>query len=258
MAPKRTRPATTEQEVFARVLAAWAGDGESRPAARGALSAYLDKYNVQQSDALRGLLRRTPLPFNLSQMDIWIVGAPVDRGTTALFPVATAALRPDGDGIIATIRVALLQESRRFGATVTGWRFESAERPEPETDGPPVAREKAESGGAGQLKAPPHRYPHAQAVSGWHTSAACLLHPHPPGDDVADCRPFGIARDDQPALNETRPAFPLRGRTLPGLVAAALTTLYGPDRTRQMLGTDQNLVQAPEHIRDDFADILGE
>lgn len=248
---RKDKAVATEQELFARVISVWARDAMFPPARLGALASYVDSFPTIEPDALLGQMRRAPLPYDMSRGNsVWVVGAPIAKGAVHLLPIATVALSAEDDRIVGTIRIALLQESTRFGATVTGWRFESAERPSPSTAA------KATGTDAGQP--PPHRYPHAQPVSGWHTSTSCLLHPHSAGDDDDGCRPHGVERANQFVLNETRPAFPLRGRTLPGLAAAALTTLYGPDRTRTMLDTDANLAQVADGARVDFIDILGE
>lgn len=240
MGSGRRRAAGTERDLFARVIAAWARDAQDRPRKRGGLHSLLDAFETQTPEAILGQIRHGPQEMNLAtDQRTWILGAPVETGALPMFPIAAVSLREYDDRLAGQIKVALLQESRPGVPTVTGWRFESAEQVR--LDG----------------KMPPHVYPHAQPISGWHTDAGCLLHPHASGEDVSACPPYGVPRADQPALNESRPAFPLRGETLPGLAAAALATLYGAGRAREILDTDQSLQQCAQTIRADFDAVLG-
>src|SRR5262249_17803014 len=156
---------------------------------------------------------------DMADHDAWIVGPAIDVQHPAI-PVATVAIAEAPASIQATIRVALLFEHDDV-VDADGYRFETAESP-----------------------GKPHDYPHAQAINGWHPRKPCLMHAHGRDEAVDDCvrlhaMDFGVrgVTDDSeivmPMANEQRPAFPLAlGRTLPGLAAAMLVSLYGAAAAR--------------------------
>lgn len=175
---------------------------------------------------------------DLPKEGVWQRGPVIDKGSPVLFPVATASVWEDGDVLNACLRVVLIAADGN-PVNVWGWRFDSAEQ---STDGRPVPR--------------PHA--HAQPIMGWYmNSARCLMHPHTPHEASDGC-PWDNSLV-QPVVNQTHPAFPLLSRTLPGLAVAFVVSLYGVEKTREILEANPALLKnAGQPIKDDILSVLGE
>lgn len=226
-----------QQELFGRVLDAWAAWEVTDAPARGRLSTILDTFGetpVRAADKLKG-----DVDIDLAEHNIWLVGPPIQKGTPNLFPVATAGVWEKDSVLNASIRVALIALHESDETHVWGWRFDSAEQ---STDGKPVPR--------------PHA--HSQPISRWFmTGIQCLLHPHQKAESGAACSWQKDAKP-HPPMNETHPAFPLRGDTLPGLAVAFIASLYGAQLTRTILETDPAIERkAGAVINEDMARVLG-
>lgn len=232
-------PRHLQQEMFGRLLAAWRDWEIPNSPPRGRLSVLLDQFTLSSGrllDELKGG-KDTDLPGR----GIWVVGPAVPRGTPSLFPVATASVWGDDASLSACLRVALIAHGdtdETPHVRVWGWRFDSAEQ---SMNGAPVPR--------------PHA--HAQPTSSWYINGArCLVHPHSSSDTGEVC-PWN---DDAltHTLNETHPAFPLRGETLPGLALAFVVSLYGAQTAREIIESEPTLKKrAGAVILEDFESVLG-
>lgn len=248
----RKGPHSTERDLFARVLNAWQKDGQTNPGPRGPLASTIESFTLRY-DTL-ALLRRND-DVDLTEHDAWIVGRPIEGHDPGVFPVVSAALRSRGDALEGTVRVALLHRGTERLIDATGWRFETAESRDIDPDAGGVPK--------------PHTYPHAQPCSSWHPSGICLIHPDatPEVDDAThtvegcpDCfAENSLGTPPRPVLSShTRPAFPLRNRTVPGLALSAVTTIYGARVARDIIDTDTVLQSCSPAYAEDFRHILGE
>lgn len=162
----------------------------------------------------------------------WLVGTPV-VGSSRHFPIAMVSRHEHDKHLRLTMRVAMFHKSRSGRIGVLGWRFDSPDLPT-ETNPKPA-----------------HPYNHAQSIVGWRMDLRCLLHPH-----NKDQGPKSSCTDDgYNAVDEEKPAFPLRGNSAPGLVLAALVALHGEPHVRQMLTYDRKLLSS--RFRAEFQSILG-
>lgn len=247
---KPSKSAARHQELFGRVMAAWAEDGDNNPGTRGLLSSYLDNFPGRHD--IGAILKGSP-PTDLLHSNVWVVGRPVHTHEENLFPVASAGVKIEKGFIMGTVRVALLQGENRPLVRASGLRFESAEeRADPDD---PHAVPK------------PHTYPHSQPCRSWSTGGICLLHPFATVDrDVDNCPDcFMETVDDLKVrtdhFNIHRPAVPLRCRTLPGLAVTALAALYGAVVAREILDTVNSFASSsgcPVEVVEDIEHILGE
>lgn len=239
------KPAEDQRDGLARILIAWINRSRSAPPGPHRLVAAVQpEFSVAEPNALRQLLVKGGPSVNMLDRGLWVVGEP-SRTHHPVIPVVTAALTEGGDAVTGTVRVALFHQN---GETVEaiGYRFESPESK------------------AGQA----HDYPHAQAVGGWRPAQRCLHHAHDVGEDTVTCRDvlaleYGITVSDNetthmPIVNEERPAFPLAaGKTLPGLAASMLASVYGRPYVVELLESDANL-RTPQDpaVRRDLAFVL--
>lgn len=243
---KLSNSARKHQELFARVLGAWAEDGEATSSSRRDVAPYLENFMVPYNIAS---LLRGRLPINLHDLDRWIVGRAVSTHEGELFPVASAALKVEDSCLMGTIRVALIQGDGQGTVRAIGMRFESAE-----------ARESAE----GALN--PHTYPHSQPARSWTIRGLCLLHPDAEAEEeIVGCPDCFVESDEEKTFrtehfNGHRPAFPLRCETLPGLAVAAITSVYGTQVAREIIDSDVNFADStcPRDVYEDLEHILGE
>jgi hypothetical protein len=193
--------------AFARVLSKWSEKGEIDDAARGALVSRLARLQIVPSSQIDILLGRpTPGPVDLFDSRMWILGPLVDDGTPPFVPVATARVAFDEkwDILSACIRVGLFVGDSLHSL---GWRFETPDKG----------------------KDPVHPYPHAQPISEW-----IKEFPISEGQPEADL----VQASSTPirAINEQRPAFPLRGaNTIAGLAAVTLAAIHGAPLVRRWL-----------------------
>jgi hypothetical protein len=125
----------------------------------------------------------------------YLLGPAVDTGTPVMWPVA--AVTADHKGAVG-IRIALFFH---HGAEVwcAGWRFETADTP----------------GG-------PHPYLHVQHCRGWGGAS-----------DTSFLVPAQGQALSAP-VNESEPAFPLRGTTCVGLVTGMIAALHGANEALQV------------------------
>lgn len=238
--------AKKHQELFARVLAAWATDGKAKSSSRGDVAPYLENFMVPHNIA--GVMRAKP-PINLIDRDEWIVGRPVATHEGELFPVASAAFKVEDSFMMGTIRIALLQGDGSGSVRAIGMRFESAESRESST---------------GVLN--PHTYPHSQPARSWTIKGLCLLHPDAVAEeDVEGCPDCYAESDDAKTFrtehfNAHRPAIPLRCETLPGLAIAAIVSVYGTQVAREIIDLDAQFASStcPRDVFEDLQHILGE
>lgn len=228
-----------QQDVFAKLLRAW---GTWRPprsqnSPRGRLTDVLDAFGTR-SQALVGALTGGN-DVDLAKVGIWQPGPAVVKGSPPLYPVATAAVWDDAGVLNACVRMLLVAIGANDEPVWWGWRFDSAEQNRP----------------TGSATPRPHA--HAQPITSWYQNGArCLLHPHSEGERAAGC-PWEPSRTP-PLLNETHPAFPLRGATLPGLLLAAVVSLHGVEVVRQILEANPGILKtAGSEILEDFATVLG-
>lgn len=82
-----------------------------------------------------------------------------------------------------------------------------------------------------------------------------MVHPHRPTEPDGCCT-WGHT-PSQPLVNETHPAFPLRGETLPGPATAFIVSLHGVDLARQIIDTIPKMRAAGSVIKSDMDYILG-
>jgi hypothetical protein len=242
-----SRAAEKHQELFARVLAAWARDGSVYASSRGALAPYLDNRTVPHN--LVSILSGRP-PVNLFDRDNWVVGRVVKTHEGDLFPIVSAACMVDDSCIMGTVRVALLQGDGSGGVRASGMRFESAEAPTSPSGNPN-----------------PHTYPHSQPARAWTIQGLCLIHPdvEEAEEGVDGCPVCFVESDEEKRLqtehfNGHRPAVPLRCETLPGLAVAAIASVYGSQVAREILELDTRFAHGvcPQDVSRDFQHILGE
>ena len=193
--------------AFARVLSKWSEKGEIDDAARGALVSRLARLQVVPSNQIDILLGRpNPGPVDLYSSRMWILGPLVRHGTPSFVPVATARVEFDekSDVLSACIRVGLFLDDSLHSL---GWRFETPDKG----------------------KDPMHPYPHAQAISEW-------IKEFPISEGLAEADQVQVSSTPIPAINERRPAFPLRGaNTIAGLAAVTLAAIHGAPLVRRWL-----------------------
>jgi hypothetical protein len=226
-----------QQEIFARILDAWAGHESDTPRPLGKLKTTIEEFSGHPPSLLT--LFKGGNDVDLPARGVWRVGPVIDKGSPVLFPVATAAVWEKDNVLNACLRVALIASDDLDRTRVWGWRFDSAEQ---STDGSTVPR--------------PHA--HSQAITSWSmTGARCLLHPHNPRDTGDRC-PWDTSVRALPPVNETHPAFPLLGRTLPGLALAFVVSLHGVSVAREIIDSDLKITKtAGQVINDDLKAILG-
>lgn len=233
-------------DFYARVLAAWANDGQVHRAPRGDVAPYLDNLSVAYNTMA---LIRGKHPIDLFEKDSWIIGRPVSTREGTLFPVVSAAFRVEESHLQGTVRVALFYGDGLGNVRASGLRFECAE----------ASRNR--SGLAN-----PHTYPHCQPVRSWSISGVCLLHPYAEkNEDVSGCPDCFVESDEARSLrterlNTYRPAVPLRCETLPGLALTAIASVHGSEVAREILESDSHFEASgcPDEVVSDFEHILGE
>jgi hypothetical protein len=223
-----------QQDLFARLLEAW-GELKDDDEPLGPAGVLLEDFASESGRLVQALQGARDV--DLAAMGIWQVGPLIVKGTPRLHPVATASVWVEDDVLNACLRVALI-ESGTDSPRVWGWRFDSAEQ---HKDGKPVPR--------------PHA--HAQQVTSWYQNGArCLVHRHKKDEQGAGC-PWEDAAP-APSINETHPAFPLRGRTLPGLALAFIVSMHGTETAHEIFVANEAIRNAAsQDINDDFDSILG-
>jgi hypothetical protein len=186
-----------QYDAAAALLSAWARRrevGTRTPQSR--VGSVLQSFAPADRAGLRDALRRaTTGRVEVAHEAGYVLGPAVDTGTPVMWPVA--AVTADETGTVG-VRVALFFE---HGGEVwsAGWRFETADA----------------AGG-------PHPYLHAQHCNGWGgPSATTFLLPAQ-----------GQARTAP--VNESEPAFPLRGSTVVGLVAGMVASLHGANEAGEV------------------------
>lgn len=240
----RTRKAGRGEELWlvVRLLRAWAKAGEEDLSKAKLLGTQvLNGFASSSRSAGVVALANNPVPVDLSQLSMWIIGPPTP-GEPPAYPVATAAVRMEDDGSTGlTIRVALFSEvvHDEVSFAVRGWRFESRE-----------VRAKS-----------PRPFPHAQPTLGWHIDGSCMLHPHASSEESVACssdRPWpGVIDGWRESMNCEQPGFPLRGvsTSLVSQTLSVLVTLYGVERTREILDYESELQEFTEQLR--FTSVFG-
>lgn len=232
-----------------RVLSLWVGDNTTPPAS-SLIRARLTEFPAVSSTDLELAAPHLSLPLTLHSTLGWMTGVSLPRLVPPVVPLATLSLGALKDGVVqdAAIRVAFLTERPEEGTVhAEGWRFESAEAPTEPTSTDP------------DPKPPAHPYCHAQAIHGWTRDSPCLLHPpHPEGEDCD-----GVDQGLEELVNRERvrakwatltshPAFPLTAKTLTGLAATVVATMYGSQPTLRLLGDDTDLSRVAGPIRADL------
>jgi hypothetical protein len=162
----------------------------------------------------------------------WLIGTPI-AGSTRHFPVANISRSEENGRLRLTMRVALFHQARDGRVGILGWRFES-----------PDLRTV-------QNPRPAHPYNHAQSIVGWMIDMRCLLHPH----TASQGRRAACTDSGYNAVDEEKPAFPLRGESAPGLILAALVAMHGEPSVREMLTYDRTIRST--RFEKEFQSILG-
>lgn len=179
-----------QYDAAAALLSAWAKrreEGTRSP--QGSVGSVLQSFATADRTGLRNALRRaTAGRVEVAQEAGYVLGPAIDTGTPVMWPVA--AVTADETGTVG-IRVALFFQ-HDGDVWSAGWRFETADAP----------------GG-------PHPYLHAQHCRGWGgaSDTSFVL----PAQGLALSAP----------VNESEPAFPLRGTTCVGLTAGVVAALHG-------------------------------
>jgi len=187
----------------ASLLSAWSRRRQAvarRPQDR--LSAVLGSLSEANSDGIRSALRRA-VDFRVEVVLSagYVFGPAIASGTPVMWPVAAVTASPD---LSFAIRVALFFECEG-NVWAEGWRFETADSP-----------------------GRPHPYLHAQHARGFGGAS-----------DQNFLSPMKAVEQSAP-VNESEPAFPLRGTTCVGLVATMLATLYGAVEALEIAGDAGN------------------
>lgn len=186
-----------QYDATAALLSAWAKRREAgarTPQER--VGSVLQSFAAADRAGLRDALRRaTSSRVEVAHEAGYVLGPAVDTGTPVMWPVA--AVTADDQGAVG-VRVALFFH---HGTEVwcAGWRFETRDAP----------------GG-------PHPYLHAQHCRGWSgASASSFLLP---------AQGWALSAP----VNESEPAFPLRGTTCVGLVAGMVAALHGANEALEV------------------------
>lgn len=248
----RANRENSDIDCFARVLQAWSNDGDVSESELGDLGPALapfepcDKY---ARSATKALSQSTEAVRSLLDYERWIVGRPLDHKGPLTVPVVTARVEVQDSFVMAALRVGLLYAAGASQINAVGMRFESAEQ----------------SGLQGTGGAPPHLFPHMQLIEGWTTKGNCLVHPPDikavDQQNCVDCAQGG----DRPGpwlphrWVQTRPAVPLRCKSIAGVAVAALAATYGTHTARDILDTDPQVSSAaPIALREEISWILGD
>lgn len=229
----------TDRALMWRVAGAWVRGRPRSGSGSRLLDATVGTFTAVEEGTVIHTDRRLVPPFDLGATAGWIVGKALGTKSNAAVPVATVQIDGDSESVTrCCIRVALFREREDATIDTTGWRFELAE-----------------SGDA-----PLHPYQHAQHIIGWAIDSTCLL--HPPARCPDGCRGLDASGDDAidaerlaatGRVNQSHPAFPFATRTMTGLIAAAMVTLYGAPSVRELVEADPRLSRASGAIADDFA-----
>ncbi len=233
---------STDLGMMWRVGACWARDRPRSGSESRLLDSMLEEFRPADDSTLLHDAARASLPFDLRSHYGWIVGRPLPRTSTPAVPVTTIQL--DGDDAEVTrccIRTAILRERDDGTIEAQGWRFELGE------EGNDM----------------PHPYQHAQPIAGWNVGGNCLVHPTSCGVECTGIDPSadqGIDNERSAIIrrvDQSQPAFPLITKTLTGLLAATVSTLYGASSTRLLLENDARLSRAEGPIAVDLAALFG-
>ncbi|MET9269373.1 hypothetical protein [Kribbella sp. NPDC003557] len=228
--------------AISSIVDAWtAYEGATVP--QGPLTRRLDGFPRIGTNGVNRCKARLEKVNWLAVDDGFVVGAPIVVAEPALVPVALILMRKPGDTLEISIRVATYFV-RSGEVDVHGWRFDMGD-PMPKS-GP----EKKPSPRA-------HYFPHAQRIAGWSMNAPAGLgyedfyaHANAVADESLEVE--GGSEDGD--INETRPAFPLRSRSSPGLLVCALAALYGSSVTREILEAAPSL---PSWLLEESRHIIG-
>jgi hypothetical protein len=186
-----------QYDAVAALLSAWARRREAgtrSPQER--VGSVLQSFPSASRLGLRDALRRASSGRAEVALEAgYVLGPAVDTGTPVMWPVA--AVTADERGTVG-VRVALFFQ-HDGEVWCAGWRFETADA----------------AGG-------PHPYLHAQHCNGWGgPSATTFLLP-----DQGQARSAPV--------NESEPAFPLRGSTCVGLVVGMVAALHGANEAGEV------------------------
>jgi hypothetical protein len=226
-----------QQETFGKLIDAWSGLERDSRAAHGKLTSIVQEYSGRAKPIAPLLTGGQDV--DLATKGIWLVGPTIVKGSPPMFPVATASVWENEGVLNACVKVALVASESSAPIRVWGWRFDSAEQ--------------SLSG-----KQVPRPHPHAQPIESWFMrNARCLLHPHLENDEGEACT-WDTTIGSPLKTNETHPAFPLRGETLPGLAMAFIVTLHGAKLGRQILDANPGVLGGSGSvIRSDVDHVLG-
>jgi hypothetical protein len=212
--------AGAELLALSRILAAWQrkrDEGTKSPASL--LVSVLDRFPPEQSNRLQGVLKQA----EDEEVSLYVWGPPVTEKTPVLHPIAKVRASVEGNRLKLDLRLFLffVEEGK---TSASGWRFDTAE---PTKDDKPAL----------------HPYPHAQAIVSFDGAGSARLDELTPGLDRIV------------TLNESRPAFPLRGATSVGLTAAMVAALHGAPEARAIV-RDANHPQVKQ-FDSELTDVLG-
>lgn len=194
--------AAQELDVVARLLVAWL---KTRDAVKreptGELASVIGKIQVREARRLReDLVKAAEGPVESG----YLLGPAVATRSPVLFPVLNVMAKVVDSRVELCLRLLVLfrDEDRN---RLAGWRFETAESPK----------------NADEVS--PHPYPHAQMITSLDGAASVQA-----ADETIEA--------DVVKINETRPAFPLRGESSVGLTASMIASLHGAPDTARIVG----------------------
>lgn len=212
--------AKQELEAVARLLVAWLKTREaSKRSPTGELASVLDRFQVREPRRLReDLIRATDAPVESG----YLLCPAIATRSPILFPVLNVKAMVVDARVELCLRLLVLfrdEDKNRLA----GWRFETPEVPNDADDDPP------------------HPYPHAQMITNLDGAAS-----KDPTDSTIDAHFVKI--------NETRPAFPLRGNSSVGVTAAMIAALHGAPDTARIVGDVERSAMNP--FREELSTVL--
>lgn len=241
-----------QRQVTAKLLDYWSRQPAGLSMPRN-IRVLIGDFQVQSQRAYE--LLSSDSPVDLASQGIWLVGSPTIKGNPALWPIVTASATADSDGgLKAELRLALLSDENSV-LTARGWRFDLPEQDQLIISG--------KSGAANVVRAV-RPMGHVQPINSWHRNGECrcVIHPHKDADEACNARSSVIVGASSrgfalPIVNETHPAFPLPARTLPGLAAAMILSLYGAIRAEEIIEGSRIRTSAGATIQKDLAFVFG-
>lgn len=232
---------TADRSMMWQLAGRWTRDRPKGGSGSRLIGSVLERFTAVEEATLLQEASRMDIPLDTGPKLGWIIGRGLAE--TGAVPVTTIQLSGTTTHISGCcIRTGLFYEREDATVAVDGWRFDTAETTDDAL----------------------HPYQHAQAIVGWTISGTCLFHPTGscndtcPGIDLSGQTDVDAERmATRGRVNQSHPAFPFATRSLTGLLAAAMTTLYGAPTVRKLLEDDPRLSRAGGVVASDLLALLG-